>query len=113
MAVADVDQKRATKSKGIQKLLFIYVKRAYFYAPARRPVYVTLPDEDAKIGHCARLNVSMCGTRDAAANWEDQYASHLIANGLIQGKSSPCVFHQQMLGVEGRWNPLRGGSPPC
>ena len=92
MAVTDFAQNRAIKSKGIQKLLFIDVKRAYFYAPARRPVYVTLPDEDAKSGHCARLNVSMYGTRDAASNWEDKYASHLIRCGFDQGKSSPCVF---------------------
>ena len=52
-----------------------------------------LPDEDDTPGMCGRLNVSMYGTRDAAANWEDQYANHLIANGFIQGKSSPCVFH--------------------
>ena len=89
MAIADVAQHRAINSKGIQKLLFIDVRRAYFYAPARRPTYVTLPDQDAKSGHCAWLIVSMYGTRDAASNWEVKYASHLRGFGFEQGKTSP------------------------
>ena len=68
------------------KLLFIDVSRAYFYAPARRPVYVALPQEDFEEGMCGRLNVSMYGTRDAAANWEAKYADHLVLNGFIRGK---------------------------
>ena len=91
MAMTDFSQGRATRSNGTQKLLFIDVRRAYFYAPARRSVYVNLPDEDSKPGYCARLNVSMYGARDAASNWEEKYASHLIKCGFVQGKSSPCV----------------------
>ena len=93
MAMSQFARGRGEFSGRTQKLLFIDVSRAYFYAPARRPVFVKLPDEDDSPGMCGRLNVSMYGTRDAAANWEDQYANHLIANGFIQGKSSPCVFH--------------------
>ena len=77
---------------GTQKLLFIDVSRAYFYAPSRRQVFVKLPDEDAEPGMCGRLNVSMYGTRDAAANWEEKYSQHLIDNGFERGASSPCVF---------------------
>ena len=51
-----------------RKLLFVDVRRAYLYAPSRRPVYVTLPDEDSEPGMCRRLNVLMYGTQDAAAN---------------------------------------------
>ena len=46
-----------------------------------------------------RLNVSMYGTRDAASNWEDKYASHLIACGFTQGKSSPCIFFHKERGI--------------
>ena len=70
MAVTEFANNRAVKFKGVQKLLFIDVKRAYFYAPARRPVFVQLPEEDAKPGICMRLNVSMYGTRDAPAVWQ-------------------------------------------
>ena len=53
-------------------MLFADESRAYFYAPALRPVYVKLPEEDKKEGHgnrCAKLMASMYGTRDAALNW--------------------------------------------
>ena len=52
------------------KLDFIDVKRAYFYAPAKRDVYVKLPPEDFEEGMCGKLVKSMYGTRDAALNWE-------------------------------------------
>ena len=48
------------------KLDFIDIKRAYFYAPAKRDVYVKLPMEDATEGYCGKLNKSMYGTRDAS-----------------------------------------------
>ena len=51
-----------------RKLRFIDVRRAYFYVPSRWPVYATLTDEDSEPGMCGRLNVSMHGTQDAAAN---------------------------------------------
>ena len=76
MMVTEFANNRAVKLRGVQKLLSIDVRRAYFYAPARRPVFVHLPEEGAKPGFCMRLNVSMYGTRDAASNWEDKYASH-------------------------------------
>ena len=68
MTMTEFALNRAKRSKCTQKLLFIDVRRAHFYAPSRRSVDVTLPDEDAMPGHCERLNVSMYGTRDAASN---------------------------------------------
>ena len=44
------------------------VKKAYFYAPATRPIYVELPRERAQPGMCAKLHKSLYGTRDAALN---------------------------------------------
>ena len=41
---------------------------------------------------CGRLNFSLYGTRDAASNWDECYASALI-EGFKQGLASPCVFH--------------------
>ena len=41
----------------------------------------------------------MYGTRDAASNWEDKYASHLISCGFTQGKSSPCIFVHKQRGI--------------
>ena len=38
------------------KLEFIDIRRAFFHAPARRKVFVQLPEEDAEEGMCGRLN---------------------------------------------------------
>ena len=53
-------------------MMSIDVKRAYFYAPARRPVYIEIPIEDYEDGDemmVGKLNLSLYGTRDAAQNW--------------------------------------------
>ena len=54
-------------------LMHVDICRAYFYAKARREVYIQLPDEDFQDGDeecCGKLDFSMYGTRDAANNWE-------------------------------------------
>jgi len=75
------------------KLEFIDIKRAYFYAPAKRDVHIKLPEEDAEEGMCGKLAKSMYGTHDAAYNWEEEYTKFMIKNGFIQGKSNPCLFY--------------------
>ena len=50
----------------------IDVRRAYFYAPARRRVFVELPPGDWQEGDenvRGLLKASLYGTRDAAQNW--------------------------------------------
>ena len=73
------------------------VKKAYFFAPARREVYVQLPWEDRLAGEeemCALLKKSLYGTRDAAANWTDEYTRVLTdVLGFVKGEASPCSFH--------------------
>ena len=71
------------------------VKRAYFYAPATRPVYITIPDEDYEEGdehRVGRLNLSLYGTRDAAMNWAAKYTEVLRGLGFQVGSASPCNF---------------------
>ena len=49
----------------------IDVKRAYFYAPAQRAVYVEIPAEDRENrdeDRAGRLNLSLYCARDAAQN---------------------------------------------
>ncbi len=78
------------------KLMYADVSRAYFYAPAVRPVYVQIAAEDVEPGDeglVGRLKMSMYGTRDAAANWAAEYGATLVAAGYVQGISSPCIFH--------------------
>jgi hypothetical protein len=73
----------------------IDVRHAYFYAPARRDVFVKLPDEDYATGdynRCGRLRVSLYGTRDAAQNWAEELGGYLATLGMTRGKSNPCIF---------------------
>ena len=66
----------ASGRKSGASLMYADVSRAYFYAPAERPVYVQLPIEDqlpGDEGKCGRLKMSMYGTRDAALNWSKEY----------------------------------------
>ena len=55
------------------------VRRAYFYAPARRRVFVELPPEDYQPGNehmCGLLRYNLYGTRDVAQNWEEELGSY-------------------------------------
>ena len=72
---------------------FIDIRRAYFHSNARREVYVKLPPEDHEEGMCGHLVKSMYGTRDAAQNWECQYAETMEKMGFTRGKAAPCLFY--------------------
>ena len=51
------------------RILSIDVKRAYFYAPAKRAIYIVLPAEDrlpGEEGMVGQLKLFRYGTRDAA-----------------------------------------------
>ncbi len=37
----------------------------------------------------------MCGTRDAAQNWEAEHTEMVLQAGFAQGKYSACVFHHE------------------
>ena len=85
--------KRGEREHGL-KLAFIDVKRAYFYAKAKKDIFIILPEEDAEPGMRGKLLKSMCGTRDAASNWEDCYIEFARDIGLNSGITSPCVFNK-------------------
>ena len=81
------------KRKG-KVVALVDVRRAYFYAPARRRVLVELPREDCQTGDeymCGLLQHSLYGTRDAAQNWEEELASTLCDLKLTRGVACPCV----------------------
>ena len=82
---------RGDKKNGM-KLDFIDIRRAFFHARAKRPVYVELPEEEHVPGMCGRLNKAMYGTRDAAQNWEHAYAEYMEEIGFRRGIASSCVF---------------------
>ena len=76
-------------------VIWIDIKRAYFYAAATRPIHIEIPSEDREPGDEDRvglLNLSLYGTRDAAVNWTREYTSKLITWGFHKGRASPCNF---------------------
>ena len=90
-----------TANKG-ERLMVADVKRAYFHARSKRLTYVKLPPEDTLPGEenmCGRLNYSMHGTRDAAANWSEEYTEMLPSMGFTVGKATPCVFDHASRGL--------------
>ena len=89
------------------RVMAIDVKRAYFYAPATRPLFVKIPKEDLEKGdekNVARLKLSLYGTRDAALNWTTTYTEFLVGLGFVKGKGCTCNFQHPkglMLTVHG------------
>ena len=62
------------------QIMTLDVKRAYFYARSRRPVYIEIPIEDFEPGGehmVGRLNLSLYGTSDATQNWTREYTAFL------------------------------------
>ena len=94
---------KLAQGQGKTRLLYADVSRAYFYAPAVRPVYVALPVEDQDpsdpIDTCGELAFSMYGTRDAALNWAEEYSSKLLSAGFIRGVANPCLFKHRVKDV--------------
>ena len=93
MAMASPADNRTSKPRGAKKLLFIGVRRAYFYSPAILPMVASPPPEaQCPDGYCAKLNVAMYGTRAAACIWEQTFTAHPLSHGFLQGSSTPCAF---------------------
>ena len=79
-----------------KRMAVVDVKRAYFYAPTRREIYIKIPEEDMMPGDedmVGVLDFSLYGTRDAAQNWAHCYTQVLLKAGFIRGRASVCNFH--------------------
>lgn len=76
------------------RLMVVDVKRAFFYAPAERPIWIKLPPED-QCGDItvARLLKAMYGTRDAPMLWQKHVSKTLETLGFRPGKANPCVYY--------------------
>ena len=83
-------------------VLNLDIKRAHFYAKARRPVFVELPAEDPRSSDpeaCGELLFSLYGTRDAASNWEEEYSEYLVSHKFRKGVACPCHFYNEETNV--------------
>ena len=100
----------ATGTHGRKVVALLDVRRAYFYAPARRRVFVELPLEDYQADHehmRGLLRYSLWGTRDAAQNWEEELASTLSDLKLTRGIECPCVWQGCIKGKQKYGNRAR------
>ncbi len=61
------------------------VVRAYFHTKARRRAHMGSPKEHHQDVMRGRLKRAMCGTRDAAQNWELEYSETMVEAGFTQG----------------------------
>ena len=90
-----------TGTRGGKVVAPVDVRRAYFYAPARRRALVELPPEDSQPGDehmCGLLRYSLNGTRDAAQNWEEELASTLSDLKLTRGSACSFVWRGHIKG---------------
>ena len=94
-ALKEVLSEIVTGKHGGKAVALVDVRRRYFYASARRRVFVELPPEDHQPGDehtCRLLRYSLYGTRDAPQNWEEELASTLSDLKLMRGSACPCVW---------------------
>ena len=68
----------------------------FFYAPVQHEIYVELCEEAKKTvednNMCAKLRMSMYGTKAAAQNWQKKVQETMAALGFSIGKASPVLF---------------------
>ena len=84
----------ATGKRGGQVVALVDVRRAHFYAPARRRVFVELPPEDyqASDDHmCGLLQYSLYGPR-RCTKLGGKNLHRLSDLKLTRGMASPCVW---------------------
>ena len=78
-------------------------KKANFYAPATRKVFVKLSDEDRGPGEertCGLLQKSLYGTWGMAHNWAVAYTAVLDKLGFEKGATFPCSFLHRCRGIK-------------
>ena len=72
------------------------VSRAFFYAPVQHEIHVGLCEEAMKTvednNMCAKLRMSIYGTKAAAQNWQKKVQETMATLGFSVGEASPVLF---------------------
>ena len=93
----------AATDKSQNKIMMINdVARAFFEAPMTRKLCIELPEEDLEEGERGQnlvglLLMSLYGTRDAAANFQEVVRKTMCDSGFVRGKYNPATY----------WHPAR------
>ena len=72
-------------------MLRVDVRRAYFYAAAKRSIYIEILLEDWEEGdenRVAQLDLCLYGTRSAAQRWIEEYTKTLCDMGFVAAIAS-------------------------
>eukprot|EP00974_Lingulodinium_polyedra_P080547 7803045-Lingulodinium_polyedra.AAC.1 len=70
------------------------VARAFFEAPMKRWVCVELPEEEgSEEDEVGLLQMSLYGTRDAAANFQAEVRKTMLAAGFTVSRYNPSTFY--------------------
>ena len=90
--------------QGTKVMLLADVSRAFFEAAARRKVAVILPEEalapgESKEDIVGALKQSLYGTRDAAANFQNEVKHMMAKAGFNQLKYNASLYHNPITGV--------------
>ncbi|CAE7686814.1 GIP, partial [Symbiodinium sp. CCMP2456] len=78
-----------------QCLVFLDIKKAHFWADARRRLLIELPAETGvdTSKYVGLLRKSLYGTRDAPANWEATILRVMTQLGFVRGRSNSCLYY--------------------
>ena len=95
-----VSEAATVEGKEEKVIMLNDVARAFFEAPMRRSVCVEVPPEALGEGESATdmvgfLQLSLYGTRDAAANFQMEVRAFMLSQGFTQSKYSPQVYHHR------------------
>ena len=85
------------KGKTYKAIMINDVARAFFEAPVKRSICIELPDEDLEEGEqqedvVGLLQMSLYGTRDAAANFQNEVKIFMRGLGFQAGKYNTCTY---------------------
>ena len=85
-------------------LMVCDVSRAFFYAPVQHEIFVELCEEAKKTvednSMCAKLRMSMYGTKAAAQYWQKKVQETMASLGFSIGKASPFLFYHPQRGLK-------------
>ena len=87
--------RQGSHSRSARVVMINDVARAFFEAPMQRLVCVELPPE-ARVAGCddvGLLQMSLYGTRDAAANFQAEVRAFMLNAGFRASSYNPCVFY--------------------
>ena len=77
-------------------LMVCDVSRAFVYAPVQHEIYAELCEEAKKTvvdnNMCAKLRMSMYGTKASAQNWHKKVQETMATFGFSIGKAAPVLF---------------------